>query len=1212
MPEASRNSGPKETAMYFDSRLWTFTKGLRGRIAAAGGIGLLSSLLGVARLALLGWLLGLVFAGEPLAALLPAAAGVAGVILLRGLVEYWRLDLAHETAARVQLHLRALLYDKILELGPAHFGLSRSGEVITSLVEGVEQLEVYFGRYLPQLLVAALTPIAIFGFVAALDLPVAAVLLGFALVTLLAPSFYQRWDRRAALARSQAYRAYAAEFLDAVQGLATLKAFGQSRSRARLLADKGETLFRRTMGVLATSALTRGITDSGIAVGAAAALALGAYRFGQGEISLPILLVILMLGVEVFRPLRDLRDLLHDGMLAQSAAEGVLDLMDRRPLVRDVAAARISGESLEPSLAFEDVRFSYPAGRGATHDGLSFAVGAGERIGIVGRSGSGKSSILRLLLRFYEPQAGRIRIGGRDIRELDFQSLRRHFAIVSQDTYLFHGTVEDNLRLGKPTASREELEAAAKAANAEDFIRALPQGYQTVIGERGIRLSGGQRQRIAIARALLRDAPILILDEALSAVDADNEAVIQEALDRLMQGRTTLTLAHRLSSVIGSDRILVMERGRVAEAGSHDALVARKGAYHQLMAEQLRDSAAGREMILPEAVPAEDDRPEAGTPAPAAEERPEDAIVRTEGLGWGGVLRALLALIRPWKGRLTVTVLLGIGRVAAFIGVGVVSALIVAGLKTGTPVEGLMVALLLLAPAAGLLHWLESWIAHDMAFRLLGSLRRQLFDKLDRLAPAFLVRRRTGDLVSMATHDVEMVEYFFAHTVAPAVVAVLVPTAVVVTLVSFDWRLGAALLPFLLVVGLSPILLRRRIDRLAGRTREALGDLNAQAVDSVQGLTEILAFQQGAAHRAAFLEGVHRHHGARLPFYRELTAQTAMVEVATALGALAIVATGGTLAQAGAIPAALLPLFTLIAMAAFLPVSEIAHVGRQLADTFGATRRLYAVNHEPVPVTDGPLRGEPRTDGGAEVAFSGVSFTYPGQLRPALEQVSFEVPAGKTVALVGASGAGKTTIAHLLLRFWDPQAGEIRLAGERLGDYRLDGLRRCVALVAQDTYLFNDSLGANIRIARPGASEADLEAAVRQAALADFVASLPQSLDTPVGERGMTLSGGQRQRVAIARAFLKDAPVLVLDEATSHLDALSEQAVHRALAELMKNRTTVVIAHRLSTVRDADRILVMDRGRVLESGRHEDLLARRGAYARLVGRQLAAGRSAAE
>ena len=1202
--------------MFFDSRLWIFTRGVRGRILASAAIGLLSSLFGVARLALLGWLLAMVFTGEPLSTLLPAAAAVTALILLRGGVEYWRIAMAYDTASRVQLHMRAQLYDKVLSLGPAYFGLTRSGDVITSLIEGVEHLEVYFGRYLPQLLVAVLTPLAIFAFVAFLDLPVALVFLGFAFLALLAPALFQQWDSRASLARSKDYRAYAAEFLDAVQGLATLKAFGQSGSRAKLLADKADRLFKSTMGVLMTSAMTRGITDCCIALGAALALALGIWRYEEGLLPLASLLVILMLGVEVFRPMRDLRELLHAGMLGRSASEGVLGLLKQSPSVTQEAGAVEPTAPLSPSIAFQDVRFSYPGGRGVALDDLSFDVAAGERVGIVGPSGSGKSSILKLLLRFYDPQAGVIRVGGQNIRDLSFEALRSQFAMVSQDTYLFHGTVEDNLRLGKPDATQEDLEAAARAANAHDFIRALPQGYRTVIGERGIRLSGGQRQRVAIARALLRDAPILILDEALSAVDAENEAVIQEALDRLMEGRTTLTLAHRLSSVIGSDRILVIEHGKVVEQGSHAALVAQGGVYSRLMAEQLEARTAEEaDPMLPAALqtsPASESAVETTAAAePEKSEIAEDAIVRAAGLGWGGVLKQLLSFIAPWKGRLTLTFLLGVARVVAFIGVGVLSALAVAGLKAGETVDGLLIALLLLAPTAGLLHWLESWIAHDMAFRLLADLRRQLFAKLDALAPAFLVRRRSGDLVAMATHDVEMVEYFFAHTVAPAFVAVLVPSAVIATLIVFDWRLAAALAPFLVLVAMMPVFLRRRIDRLAAKTREALGDLNAQAVDSVQGLTEILAFQQGGNKRAQFLDGVRKQQRLRLSFHRELSAQSALVEVATVFGGLAIVVTGALLVQQGAVDPALLPLFTLMAMASFLPISEIAEVGKQLADTLGATQRLYAVEHEPVPVTDGPLEAVPIGDGdvagGVEIAFQDVGFTYPGQPRPALQNVSFAVPAGASVALVGSSGAGKTTIAQLLLRFWDPQQGGIDLAGHRLEAYRLDALRRCVALVAQDTYLFNDTLGANIRIARPEASEAELADAVRQAALEDFVDALPQGLDTPVGERGMALSGGQRQRVAIARAFLKDAPLLVLDEATSHLDALSERAVHGALSKLMQHRTTIVIAHRLSTVRDADCILVMDKGRVIEEGRHEELLARRGPYARLVGRQLAAG-----
>ena len=574
--------------MYFDRRLWALTVGVRGRIAFTVLVGLAAVAAGIARLALLGWLLARVLAGDSLAALTPALVLTAVALVGRSALDYARTMVAHRTAALVQQRLRQLLYEHVAVLGPAHFVRDRTGEVMLSLVEGVQQLEVYFGQYLPQLFVSALTPVLIFAFVAFLDLPVALVFLITALVTLLAPTLWHAWDSKASLARNRAYGAFGAEFLDALQGLATLKAFGQSGARARRLEERAHALFKSTMWVLGTNTLARGITDTGIAVGAAAALALGAWRVGDGSMSLPALLIILMLGVEVFRPLRELRTLLHQGMLGLSASRGIFALLDATPAVTDRAAGP---EPRDAGVAFEDVTFSYPGGRRPAHAGISFAVRPGERVGIVGASGSGKSTVARLLLRFYDPERGRVTIGGRDLRELSLAQVRGRIAVVSQDTWLFHGTVEENLRMGRPDATAEQLRAAARAANAEEFILRLPQGYATVVGERGLRLSGGQRQRIAIARALLRDAPILVLDEALSSVDAESEALIQAALDRLMVGRTTLVFAHRLSSVIGADRILVLDEGRVVEQGTHAELMARSGTYARLMAGQAQDSA---------------------------------------------------------------------------------------------------------------------------------------------------------------------------------------------------------------------------------------------------------------------------------------------------------------------------------------------------------------------------------------------------------------------------------------------------------------------------------------------------------------------------------------------------------------------------------------------------------------------------------------------
>jgi ATP-binding cassette subfamily C protein CydCD len=572
--------------LYFDRRLFSMTRGVRGRLALAALVGLAAVPVAMWRLTLTGQAMARVFGGEPFDALVGVLVLIAGLILLRAALQFARDEISNATAARLKAQVRGLLYEHVLRLGAGYFDQRRTGDAVLALVDGVEQLDPFFGAYLPQLVVAILTPLIIFVFMSFLDLPTAFIFLVFALLTLFLPTAFHRLNSTASVNFRRAQVAMSADFLDNIQGLSTLKSFGQSHQRGLELAERARQLYRSTMWVLAVNIGTGGITLLGISAGAALALGWGALRVQAGQLPLSTLLVVLLLGVEVFRPLRDLVQLLHGSMLAVAATRGMYQLLDTVPEVQPPIQP-ITPSSLAPVVRFEHVTFGYQGGRRPAVRDCSFELRPGQTLGIVGPSGAGKSTLVNLMLRFVDPQQGRVLLDGHDIRELPLDLLRRQMAVVAQDTYLFYGSVADNLLVAKRTAGRAELEAVCRAANAHDFISSLPRGYDTIIGERGVRLSGGQRQRLAIARALLKDAPILVLDEALSSVDAENEATIQQALERLQRGRTTMVIAHRLSSVARAERIVVLERGRNVEEGSPDELMGRRdGVYRRLMAAQ--------------------------------------------------------------------------------------------------------------------------------------------------------------------------------------------------------------------------------------------------------------------------------------------------------------------------------------------------------------------------------------------------------------------------------------------------------------------------------------------------------------------------------------------------------------------------------------------------------------------------------------------------
>ncbi|WP_228647439.1 thiol reductant ABC exporter subunit CydC [Microtetraspora sp. AC03309] len=564
-------------------------------------------------------------------------------------------------------------------------------------------------------------------------------------------------------------------------------------------------------------------------------------------------------------------------------------------------------------------------------------------------------------------------------------------------------------------------------------------------------------------------------------------------------------------------------------------------------------------------------------------------------LGFGRRLRAPLATSVIFR---VAQMCLGI----ALYGVGMWGAARMASGDLGviTPVA---VAMIAIAFVKALFRYVEQYFGHFVAFKLLAMLRGDFYAGVEPQAPAGIEGRRTGDLLARVMKDIDRIEVFYAHTIGPAIAATIVPIiSLSVLAVGFSPVVAAVLLPFLIGVGaVVPWLSHRVAATAATDLRRVRGDVSQHMTDGVQGVREVLAFGYGRRRldELAALGHAGTHAVGRLGAL--ISMRRGLNELLVAAGVSAVLFTGaaeGLSWQDVAITVA-------IALATFGPVLGVEEFIADLEQAFAGARRIWEITDRPPAVADpaDPVAAPVETS----ISFHDVTFGYPAEVPgltpPAVAGVSFTVPAGKRYAVVGTSGSGKTTLTSLLLRFWDPDAGSISVGGTPVDQMRLADLRDLVAVVGQRTYLFNDSVAANLRVAKPDATQAELEIACRRAALHDTITAMPDGYDTVVGEMGERLSGGQRQRLSIARALLKDAPILVLDEATSQLDVHTEAEIQRQIDDLAGGRTLLVIAHRISTVTGADRILVMDRGRLVEHGTHRELLAVAGAYARLYARQ---------
>jgi ATP-binding cassette, subfamily C, bacterial CydD len=567
--------------MYLQRNLLRLARYARAPIAVSTGIGLAVTATRVVQALLLVHIVVAVIKGKPLGELTPWFAGIGAVILARAAL-LWLGELAGAHIAHVtKRRIRESLFRKLLDLGPGYLTLHRSGEVRGTLVDGVEQLETYNARYLPVLIQCAIAPPAILAYLLTVEPVFAAIAVAGAVFSLLAPALFISWYRdRSALVWSE-LGTFDAEFVDTVQGLPTLKSFGATAGRRARLAELAERVRRICMAQLRIGLLHNSLQKLGTLGGTAAVLIVAAFLYVRGDLDpFGAVLAVFLIG-EVFRPLDELSGRTHDAMGAPGPANRIEELLSAAPPAPAPRDPRpFDGE---PVVEFDRVTFSYPARDAPAVNQVSFTARPGAKLAVVGPSGSGKTTLVQLLLRFFDPDEGTVRIGGRDVRELAPERLRELVAVVAQDTYLFHGTIGENIALGRPGATPAEVREAAAAAGVADFSEALPGGYDTPVGERGLQVSGGQRQRIAIARAVLKDAPILVLDEATSAVDAASESAIAEALEAVARGRTTITIAHRLSTVRDADEIVVLADGGVAERGTHESLHTKAGLYSDLI-----------------------------------------------------------------------------------------------------------------------------------------------------------------------------------------------------------------------------------------------------------------------------------------------------------------------------------------------------------------------------------------------------------------------------------------------------------------------------------------------------------------------------------------------------------------------------------------------------------------------------------------------------
>ncbi|GAA4162004.1 ABC transporter ATP-binding protein [Gryllotalpicola daejeonensis] len=1066
-------------------------------------------------------------------------------------------------------------------------------------------------------------------------------------------------------------------------GVRVVKAFGQERRELKRLTDAATRLYGSQMRSTRIQSRFQPLLESIPAFGQVGILALGGWLALNGNITLGTFLAFSTYVAQMLAPARQLAGMLAIAQQARAGVERIAQLLDTPPAIADAPDAVELGVA-RGEIEFDDVHFSYEqdrrrAGDHETLAGFSLKVAAGERVAIVGASGSGKSTAAMLIPRFYDPDRGAVRVDGTDVRGLTLHSLRSQIGVVFEESFLFSESVRFNIAYGRPEASDQEIERAARLAQADVFIDKLPKKYDTVVGERGLSLSGGQRQRVALARAILADPRIMILDDATSAIDARTEEAIHEGLRDVMADRTVILIAHRQSTLHLADRVVLVDGGRVVDEGTHDELMARNADYRLLLSGmEDGDAPAGGAAASGDvdAVAAYSGRVTAAawqkagagdaSPAPARTAVPAAPSLGPGlgGTGGGGMMRRGLAAtpelmarvdrLPPVKDTIEVDIdregahrphfslrsllvdyrwplLLGllfvvIDAVAGLVGPVLVKSGIDEGVVTGSTYAVLGAsALFLLVTLVDLFDQIaETFVMGRTAQRVMLNLRVRIFAQLQRLSLDYYEREMAGRIMTRMTTDVDQFEQLVQNGLLAALVSFVTFVGVGVAILIVNPLLGGAVLVVVIPLAIATVAFRRRAAVLYDQARDRIAIVNADFQESLSGVHEAQAFVHETATKRHFHGLGASYLEARVAAQKLVATYFPFVQFLSSVADAIVLGLGAWLILHGQLTTGALIAFLLYVDMFFSPIQQLSQVFDAWQQTTISVRRiseLMALSsltpQAPVPVDPGRLSGA--------IALDEVHFAYPvAPARPgvqergpqdarlaeldeatpskppeALRGIRLDIAAGETVALVGETGAGKSTVMKLLARFYDVDAGAVRVDGHDVRTLDLAAYRAQLGYVPQEAFLFTGTVRDNIAYGRPEATDAAVEAAARAVGAHDFIAALPNGYLQPISERGRSLSAGQRQLIALARAQLVDPAILLLDEATSNLDLAAEARVTAAMERVASGRTTVLIAHRLQTARNADRIVVLGGGGVLEVGSHDELLEADGHYARM-------------